>query len=140
VSRPTPPGTGVIAPETSCTETKSTSNTKTPAGSALMQTSMTTVTGLKIGVDGLCPLEEQLHRRHLCERSVSWEIPGIWERERWDSKLVFGTQAQHLAARHKELEIRASFQQFDKQGCCRDDVFKVIQEQEPVFITLRGLQ
>ena len=59
---------------------------------------------LKIGSDGLCPLEEQVHRWNVCERSVIWKMLGVWEREGWDGELVFGTQAQHLSARDKKLD------------------------------------
>jgi hypothetical protein len=53
---------------------------------------------LKISSDGLCPLNEQVHRGNLGERSVIWELLGIWERKRWDGELLFGTQVQHLPA------------------------------------------
>jgi hypothetical protein len=85
-------------------------------------------------------LNEQVHRWNVCEQSVIWEMALVWEREGRDSELVFGTQAQHLAARDQELDIRTSFQQLGKPRCHRDDVFKVVQEQEPLLVVLRGLE
>src|SRR6266566_5145372 len=73
-------------------------------------------------------------------RGVIWEVLRVWEREGWDGELVFATQAQHLPARDQDLEIRAGFQQFCKQCCRRDDVFKVVQEQEPMLVVLRDLE
>ncbi len=60
-------------------------------------------------VDGLCPLDEQIHCRNVCERTVIWETLGVWERQGQDGELVFATQAQHLAAGDQELESRARF-------------------------------
>jgi hypothetical protein len=34
---------------------------------------------LKIRTDGLCPLEEQVHRRNLVERFIIREVLGVWE-------------------------------------------------------------
>jgi hypothetical protein len=85
-------------------------------------------------------LEEQLHRWNVCERAIIWEALGVWESEGWDGELVFCTQTQHLSARDQELDIRAGFQQLYKRCGRRDDVFKVVQEQEPVLVALRGLE
>src|SRR6266567_2776557 len=95
---------------------------------------------VKIRSDGLCPLDEQVHRRNVGERSAIWDALGVWECEGWDGELLFGPQAQHLAARDKEFDIWASFQQLCKQRCHCDDVFKVVQEEEPLLVVLRGLE
>ena len=95
---------------------------------------------LEIRCDGLYPLDEQVHCWYVCERSVVWEVLGVWEREGWDGELVFGTQTQHLSACDQDLDIRAGFQQLCKQGRRRDDVFEVVQEEEPLLVTLRDLE
>ena len=69
---------------------------------------------VKIGSDGLCPLNEQVHRCNMCEPSFIWEVPGIRQGEGWNGELVFGAQAQDFSARDKNLQIGAGFQQFCK--------------------------
>ena len=74
------------------------------------------------------------------ERGSIWEVAGSWKRQGWDDELVFATQAQHLSTCNEELEIRAGFQQFGKQWCGPDDVFKVVQDQEPLLVALSNLE
>src|SRR5215471_12001487 len=95
---------------------------------------------VKIGLDGLRSLEEQVHRGNVWKRLCIGKLPGIGERQGWDDELLFATQAQHLATRNEKLEIGAGFQEFSKQRGSLDDLFKVIKNQEPLLVNLRKLE
>src|SRR5579872_1981511 len=59
-----------------------------------------------------------------------WHVLEVWQFKRWNWKLMFAIDVQRCLARNKNFKFRSCSQHLRHDVSYRDEVFKVIEQQE----------
>src|SRR5439155_12196629 len=88
----------------------------------------------KSGLHHLRPLNEKGDRRVVQQLLMCWQVEWIGQGERRNRKLVFPLHMQDRSAGHQDLARWTGQQQFHQRGRGCEDLLKIIQQQQEVFV------
>src|SRR6266487_3873653 len=88
----------------------------------------------KIGLHRLRTLNEKRDRPVVQQLLMRWQVQRIGQGERRHRKLVFPLHMQYCPAGHQDLEGGTGQQQFHQGGRGCEDLLKIIQQQQEVFV------